>query len=166
MIETRWLLKSGCGHSWARGHRARCDATYNRSISALSPLWNTGIPVQPDLGQKIDRTTYYNLKHIGGCARRTGERRQSLVMPTVKLLVHLVPCFAYAGKVPWRFPDMIGFKRAFKIKKTQSKLLLRYESNSGGGSFWSSSRNRNHHWESRKIAVSYTHLTLPTSHNV
>ena len=47
-----------------------------------------------------DDGTYYNLKHIGGCARRTGERRQSLVLPTVKLSVHLVPCFAYAGKVP------------------------------------------------------------------
>ena len=48
---------------------------------------------------------------------------------------------------------MIRFKRAFKIKNTQSKLLLRYESNSGVDHFDPSSRNRNHHGKAGKIGV-------------
>ena len=123
---------------WARPASGQTRINIKQSDQPLSlmelharyPIW---------CSRKLDRCHAYdyNLKHIGGCAERTGERRQSLVLPTVKLSVHSVPCFAYAGKVPWRFQDMNRFKRAFKIKNTQSNLLLRYESNSGGGSFWS-----------------------------
>ena len=44
-----------CACLGSAGFGPNKDQHINNLDNSLFPLWNTGIPVQPDLGQKIDR---------------------------------------------------------------------------------------------------------------